>query len=151
MEQTHHPPHTSFFHSPSVLLNLNLSKLEQIEWIWQDPLGKLVTCTEGVFLFPASNNVQSGNVQSQYIFLLFLKNYFMLSDIVFFSLSPIRDLIFMKAVCCNQRTVFLATYSLFCLSFSMHFTDSSKVKILDSTYRWSYLQNRHRPKKKSKF
>jgi len=84
---------------------------------------------EGVFLFPASNNVQSGNVQSQYIFLWFLKNYFMLSHIVFFFffLSPIRDLIFMKAVCCNQRTVFLAIYSLFFLSFAMHFTNSSKV------------------------
>ena len=41
----------------------------------------MVTCME-VFLFPASNNVQSGNVQSQYIFLWFLKNYFMLLDIV---------------------------------------------------------------------
>ena len=43
---------------------------------------------EGVFLFPASNNVQSGNVQSQDIFLWFLKNYFMLSHVVFFPLAP---------------------------------------------------------------
>ena len=43
---------------------------------------------EGVFLFPASNNVQSGNVQSQYIFLWFLKNYFMLSHIVVFFFFP---------------------------------------------------------------